>query len=133
MNKFEWNNRYNIGVDEIDKQHQYLLEIFNELIENRKSMKLEDLGTLLCKLIKYSEIHFEDEEALMLAVDYPNYSDHKKEHLFFIKKLENLKLELKMENAYMSFDILIFLSNWLINHILTSDKDLAPYLYGDQL
>lgn len=132
MEKIHWLPKYNIGNEIIDNQHQFLIEIINEIIEVRKvQMNMEDIKVVFKKLIQYANIHFHDEEKLMIEVDYPNYSEHKSKHKEFIGELMKVEQEIVIENKYVSFEILIFLAQWFINHIQVMDKDLAPYLYEE--
>ena len=127
-----WLPKYNIGNDIIDRQHQFLIDILNEVIEKRKNnMNLEEIKIVFTKLIQYANFHFHDEEELMLKVEYPNYHEHKLKHKEFIDKLARVNEEILMENKYVSFEILIFLAEWFLNHIQIMDKNLAPYLFEE--
>ncbi|MDD2738875.1 MAG: hemerythrin domain-containing protein, partial [Methylomonas lenta] len=62
-----WSNQLELGVPSVDKQHQHLVEILNQLdeavalgYEPQKVLKLVD------ELIDYTHYHFEDEERFML-------------------------------------------------------------------
>ena len=44
--------------------------------------------------------------------------------------LEKIELDVIFENPEAIDKILKFLKEWLINHILISDKDFAPFLYS---
>lgn len=132
MEKIDWLPKYNIGNEIIDNQHQFLIKIINEIIEDRKNqMDLEEIKVVLKKLIQYANIHFHDEEKLMIEIDYPNFRNHKVEHNKFRNELMKVEKEIVIENKYVSFEILIFLAQWFINHIQVMDKDLAPYLYEE--
>lgn len=132
MEKIAWLSKYNIGNETIDNQHKFLIDIINEVIEARKnSMGIAEVKKVFTKLIQYANIHFRDEEKLMLQVDYPNYIEHKKKHQEFIDELIKVDKEISLENRYVSFEILVFLAKWFIDHIQVMDKDLAPYLYEE--
>ena len=66
----------------------------------------------------------------MMKTDYPNKKEHKQEHRKFVEDLEKIELDVIFENPEAIDKILKFLKEWLINHILISDKDFAPFLYS---
>ena len=132
VEKIVWKNEFNIGNKAIDEQHQYLLSLLNELLENRRAMNISELKHVFNSLIHYANIHFHDEEQLMIKYKYPNFSEHKNEHRVFIDKLEALEVEFQLDNKHVSYDIIFFLYDWLIKHILVSDKDFAPFLYKEE-
>lgn len=128
MEKIMWLSKYNIGNKIIDSQHQYLLNLINEITEKRKEMDLEEIKRIFIELKKYSNIHFDDEELLMKEINYPKIEEHKEQHKVFVEELDKIEKELMLENKYVSFEIIIFLSKWFINHILFMDKDFSNYL-----
>ncbi len=78
-------------------------------------------------LIRYSETHFATEEKLMEDFGYPEYKEHKREH-------ESLLLDIfEINSLYNKKDIgadilLNFLKDWLICHILDTDKRCGLFL-----
>ena len=69
-NQLIWDNRFNIGVDIIDKEHKKLFKIMNKLFEFSEN---EDKKIWVCQEgIKYFKDHaikhFSEEEAYMEAV-----------------------------------------------------------------
>ena len=128
MEKIQWLAEYNIGLELIDTQHQKLVEILNNLNEVKKEKNIESLIRAFHDLICYSRIHFFDEEEIMKKINYPKYEEHKLEHKFFIDKLEEINKEIYEKNVYVSLSMRIFLTDWLVDHILTTDKGLIPYI-----
>ena len=51
-----------------------------------------------------------------------------KEHLKFIERIEKFKNEFEKGNGVLSFDLIDFLKNWLLNHILKVDMKYVPFL-----
>ena len=64
----------------------------------------------------------------MKKINYPKYVEHKEEHKFFIDKLEEINKEIYEKNVYISLSMRIFLKDWLINHILKTDREIIPYI-----
>ena len=50
-----------------------------------------------------------------------------------MEDLEKIELDVIFENPKAIDKILKFLKEWLINHILISDKDFAPFLYSSRI
>jgi len=131
MEKVIWNKRYNIGNNIIDEQHQYLVSLINLIIENKTKLSKEEIKDIFNNLIHYANIHFHDEEEIVSQSDYPDKIEHKKLHREFLDKLEVIELDIALDSEKVVDEILFFLSDWLINHILISDKDFAPFLYKE--
>ena len=128
MEKIKWSTEYNIGLEPIDTHHQKLVEILNNLNEVKREKDMESLIRIFHDLICYSRIHFFDEEEIMKKINYPKYVEHKEEHKFFIDKLEEINKEIYEKNVYISLSMRIFLKDWLINHILKTDREIIPYI-----
>lgn len=128
MEKIIWLSKYNIGIETIDSEHQYLVSLINEIIEKRKEMNLEEIKRIFIELKRYAHIHFYNEEKLMEEINYPKIEGHKAQHRVFVEELDKIEKELMLENKYVSFEIMIFLSKWFINHIQLMDKDFSSYI-----
>lgn len=131
MKKITWDTKYNIGNHIIDEQHQYLVHLINLIIENKNKLSKTEIKAIFNKLIHYANIHFHDEEELLAEIEYPNKTEHKLEHKDFIHRLNIIELDIILDDEQTVDDILSFLSEWLINHILVSDKNFAPFVQNN--
>lgn len=124
----EWETRYSIGLEEIDDQHRTLLETINKIWVSivQKSERAVVLG-LVEELERYTIAHFAAEETFMRVANYPFFAEHKKEHQHFIARVAEEKRR-AIETGTLSLDLMHFLRDWLIEHILVSDKKYADYL-----
>ena len=124
-----WVDRYNVGIDEIDIQHKKLVELINVLFDtiSLKDRK-EALNKAFTELVNYTIYHFKLEEELMKTHHFPEYDSHKKEHLAFVDKVNNYIRTLKIEDTKALLEIINFLKNWLLNHILINDKKYVKYV-----
>jgi hemerythrin len=118
-----WNDKLSLKIKSIDDQHKKLIELINDFYENitNRSNK-ENVSQVLSGLKKYIEEHFAYEEKYMKFYHYPDFDSHKKEHDFFIKKVEDIEEKLNSEQIILSLDITSFLFDWLKKHIMISDK-----------
>lgn len=128
MDNIEWSEEFQIGINTVDEQHKKLIGIFNRFIESKDTMDTQQIEILFNALVRYSNIHFTDEEELMNRINYPYIEEHKKEHDYFVNELQRIYNEIDLGNIHVTFEIAIFLSKWLKNHILVSDKKIANYL-----
>jgi len=123
----KWKDEYSIGVEKIDLQHKHLFEIANRIYETLKNQfcidKYDKILEILKELEEYTIYHFKEEEDYMKEIGYENYFLHKIEHQKFINKLKETDLE-KIDfnqDGYL-LDLLNFISDWLVKHILKDDK-----------
>lgn len=125
-NQLVWQERYNLGVEIIDKEHKKLFSILNKLFDFGKQ---EEKSQWVCQeAIKYFRDHaiqhFADEEAYMLSVHYEGFEMHRRIHKNFRERtLPALERELELTN-YSEEAIDHFLSvcaGWLIGHSLIED------------
>ena len=86
--KLEWQERFNIGVDSIDKEHRQLFAIMNKMLFLSKNDKKHAwVGVEGIKYFKnHVEEHFVREEQYMLSCHFGGYELHKSLHDTFKKK-----------------------------------------------
>ena len=133
MNLFEWKDNYSVDIKSIDDDHQGLFKLINQLFEAMSHGKAKDiLSETLSKLIDYTKTHFRREEMYFSTTNYPDYQEHKLQHELFVEKIVNLKIQFDNGDQQISVELIKFLSEWLVNHIIISDKRYMVYLkkYG---
>ena len=126
-NCLKWDERYNVGVDVIDKEHKKLFSILNKLYTFGHN---EEKSHFACQeAIKYFKDHamqhFADEEAYMTSINYPGLDAHRRIHRDFRERmLPALEHELEMTH-FSESSIHHFLgvcAGWLIGHTLIEDR-----------
>jgi len=128
MALIQWSSSYSVGVGEIDRQHQRLVEMINELNDAMRERKSKDvLGKITNGLINYAGTHFKTEEKYFDQFGYPEAASHKKEHLDFAKKVTDFKASFDSGKLGLSIEVIDFLSNWLKSHISGVDKKYGPF------
>ncbi len=127
----EWNEKFLTGFKVIDIQHKRLVDLTNQIYEAIKQNQAEHIiDQILNELYKYAHYHFTTEEKLMAEFDYPELDYHRKEHEKFIQKVNDF---IKERNALedkrdFTIEIMRFLKDWLIRHVLGTDMKYVPYL-----
>ncbi|MBP8629351.1 MAG: hemerythrin family protein [Negativicutes bacterium] len=121
-----WQDKYALGVVEIDEQHRKLFEIAGEiealLNDEFITDKYDDIVAILGELKDYTIQHFKDEEEFMLSNKFPMFLTHKMMHNDFVEKIESIDLSKvdNEQNLYLK-EILNFVGEWLVEHILVED------------
>lgn len=124
-----WDDKYNTGIKDIDTQHQGMVDTMNELSDGmRKGKEKEILTTIADKLVKYSEVHFFDEELYMKSNKFPGLEEHIVQHKAFIKKVHEFRDKFNLQSYFTSLEIMDFLKKWFMNHILETDMEYTSFL-----
>lgn len=122
-----WSDKFSMQIKEIDDQHKVLVEMINELHEAMKQAKSKETAIeIIDKMAEYTQFHFSTEEKYMQRFAYPDYANHKKEHVKFVEQVVQFKQDYESGKAGLSYDIMNFLKDWLVEHIQDSDKRYAP-------
>ncbi len=129
MDFIKWKEAYSVKVEEIDAQHKKLIGLINQMADAMSIGRGRDvLSTVLTELVDYTVYHFNTEERLFQQYGYPEYKKHKKIHAALAGKTRELKESFDRGNKQISIDVMLFLSNWLNNHILEVDKKYGSFL-----
>ncbi|MCS7279381.1 MAG: bacteriohemerythrin [Thermodesulfobacteriaceae bacterium] len=130
-----WDESFEIGIEEIDKQHKHLVFLLNNLYQTLFQNELlwdmeENLSKILQELIKYAEYHFISEENLMENLNFPELECHKNIHEYFRKRVQEFLSEFEREINFreLGLSIFKFMKVWVVNHILNDDKKIALFL-----
>ena len=124
-----WEDKYSVGIKEIDEQHKGLFDIINELYEAIKRNKNKEILTdIINKLVKYTEVHFDAEELLMSLYKYPELDEHKKQHGKFTAKIIEFRDNFNPTTLMTSLEVMEFLKQWWMHHVLDTDKQYSPFL-----
>jgi hemerythrin len=101
----------------------------NNLYDNFKSGQ-GNIGLIetFKSLVDYVQVHFTTEEKLLNENDYPYLLSHKQEHDKFIEKVKELYSRALSGSSRVSIEMLIFLRDWLLNHIIKTDKKYSKFL-----
>lgn len=131
MQLLNWADEYSVKIKDIDNQHQKLVSLINQLHAAMKEAKgKEIIGNIINELVTYTKFHFTAEEKIMQDNNFPGFLSHKREHEMLTKKVMEFQENYKNGRAPLSLEIMQFLKDWLVNHIMKVDKDYSPYLNG---
>ena len=131
MSAFVWEDKYSLHIAEIDRQHQKLFALFNELYDAmQQGHGSEVIDKVLTSVVDYTAYHFAFEEKLLREAGYKDEAAHRAEHGRLGEQAKQLVQRLKAAGPDTPVVIatLQFLGEWLAKHILVSDKAYAPFL-----
>lgn len=127
---YVFKDEFKTGIESIDNEHKKLFEIANKAYETMTNEFIPDkydyIIDILNELKEYAATHFKNEEEYMVSVGYKKLFTHRVLHNDFIEKLEEYDLGSIDENQKeVIFGLLEFLNDWLVDHILDSDKQIG--------
>ncbi len=126
MAEIKWGPELETGIEQIDIQHQGLVEVYNELDKALRQGKAHKrMAEILGRLIDYTESHFESEEGIMAEADYEFLAQHRSEHEQLIRKVRDFQRKHDRDIVRISVPVMKFLEFWLKHHIQESDKGFA--------
>ena len=129
MALFDWDPRFETGVERFDEEHKKLIRLVRDLQEEFFAGKGgEVLGEVLNELVDYARTHFVAEEGEMEACRYPDLIAHRAEHEKFMKKVDEFKKGYVAGTETITMEVLNFLQEWVAAHIMEVDKRYGPYL-----
>jgi hemerythrin len=86
------------------------------------------LGKVLQELIQYVNTHFKTEEDYMVKYSYPEYEAHRYEHEKLTDEIKRFYEDFNAGRALLTIQIMNFLRNWLMDHIVVKDKKFGKFL-----
>lgn len=122
-----WNTEYAIGIQEIDNQHETLIEFITEF-EDAVAGKVHwnTVQPLIVRAREFVRFHFAVEESLMQIVNYPKLIPHRSEHQYVLKQFA--ALEQRVLRQQMKAELMPMISAWLFHHMIESDKPFGQYV-----
>jgi hemerythrin len=129
MAVIQWSKVYETGNLEVDRQHQMLFKMVNDLHDGivKKETK-EVLTKTLTGLAKYTVDHFAVEENLMINNSYPDFKPHREKHQDLVKKVGEVIADYQSGKTVLAVSLLQFLSDWLRDHIEKEDIRMIKFM-----
>jgi hemerythrin len=129
-----WRDKYKIGIEKIDEQHEKFFCIISEfLFLLRMKGNWEDKIPKVKETLEFTQnyfvIHCEEEESYQKEINYPELINHKELH-------DQLKHEMCMfseqfnnegYNEVLAQKFASKLLYWLLNHVGLCDKQMAYF------
>lgn len=128
MEFISWNENLSVGVTVFDEEHKKLISFINELNHALVAGSAQrTMGEILKNLISYTKIHFKHEEDYFKLHGYPYYDEHKAEHDELTNQVSDYYDRYQEGKTSFSLELLNFLRDWLINHIMGTDSKYREF------
>ncbi len=135
-----WKEKYRIGVELIDSQHEELFRRVSDFMSILRSQgkweeKVAKVNETMAFMSEYVVTHFRDEEELQEKVGYPDMESHHKIHAEMVDYVVQVSKQYQ-EEGYKEELIQQFagkLLAWLINHVAASDQQIADYVKSQEV
>lgn len=125
----EWEQKFSVGIEEIDEQHKKLFEIINDVFDGiAVGSDSSVLNHAFEQVIDYTKYHFATEERYLDQMHYPDAAEHKAQHQKLLEETLKLQEEFTEGAPSVSLELVDFLTEWLQKHILLHDKKYAPFI-----
>lgn len=130
-----WKEKYKIGVDLIDTQHEELFRRVSEFTKVIRSEgdwddRLDKVKETMLFMKDYVIVHFKEEEIYQEQINYPEIEEHKKAHAEFREGINNY-IKIFEEEGFTEEKIQEFggkLMAWLIMHVGNIDQKIGEYV-----
>ena len=133
MTLFEWNEKFSVSVARMDEQHKHFLKLLNKLNEAiLREGDRELVGSAINSLHVYALVHFRDEEAILAGCGYPGLGQQRREHLFFVRQIQEMEASHQGGSPVQLSSIVCFLRDWFIHHITEEDKRYERCVNGNR-
>lgn len=130
MALMNWNDYFVTGIDIVDEQHRQLVKLVNEsapVLALSYKRNPDKAGELLDALTNYAVYHFKTEGELMrqAGIDPRHCEHHQGIHGDFAASITSMRVLYEQGESVTGGELLGFLANWLVFHILGEDQTLA--------
>lgn len=124
-----WQDEYETGDVQVDKQHKALFAMVNALHNAIVERRTQDImGDILNTLERYVAQHFAAENRLMDASGYPELEKHRTEHQALADKAGSVIADYRNGRLVLGVTVSQFLGKWLTEHILIEDKKMIQWI-----
>lgn len=131
MEPLIWDESYATGLAEIDSQHRDLFALVNALGESLASgAPQEDVIRAVDRMNSYARNHFAAEEHFigLLPAHCAHVKAHLAQHSEFRGRVVDFLYGIVNEGGEITPDVLKYLREWLVGHVLATDRKLVAEL-----
>lgn len=132
-----WENKFELGINEIDEQHKNMLSIINKLydmLDDVKSNDQTEIDRIIKEMAEYALYHFATEEKYFELFDYDNKEAHVKIHDQYRTKIEDWQKRYnENKDKAIFFEVSNFLHDWWTWHINNTDREYVPFMKANNV
>ncbi|WP_428827517.1 bacteriohemerythrin [Azonexus sp. IMCC34842] len=119
-----WDERYVLGVAEMDATHRDFVELAYALLIAGD----DEFPVLFAELHDHTRRHFDNEGKLMKSCRFPAIGEHHSEHLRVLGELAHFSRSVAAGRLGMARNYVKGLPEWFATHLATMDSALAACL-----
>ncbi|MFT4310691.1 MAG: bacteriohemerythrin [Candidatus Woesearchaeota archaeon] len=127
----QWDESFDVGNDELNKQHKVLVDKVNEMHDSIKAgVGKEKIIEMVNFLDDYAKMHFKYEEEYFSKNNFPEKTQHCEMHQKFIEAVANAKQKVAsgQVDSGLVIEINKFVAEWLREHIKKKDKRYCEFI-----
>jgi hemerythrin-like metal-binding protein len=118
-----WSNEYCVNIDDIDEEHQELINLINNLEEAYQAWQANIVDHSLFRwyfneFAMFMNYHFQTEERIFKERNYSHLEYHRDEYDKLSMKLLDAQKNLAKAEMFAAEEIMNFITHWLNQHIL---------------
>lgn len=130
----QWTESISVKIDLFDGHHKKLIDLINKLFHAmEKGEGNSMLVSIVEELLQYTEYHFSAEEKVFQKYDYPDREAHMAQHRTFVAKAKEIARGMIDGSTVLTNDILDFLQDWVVNHIMKVDRKYSEFLSDKEI
>jgi hemerythrin-like metal-binding protein len=124
-----FSNDFDVLIERMNDDHKKIFDYINT-IHSRIKEKTDNKSLLpiFKELAEFTRGHFAREEAAMAQADYIDLGLQQKAHEKLLKSISDMINDLEKENAVDLLEVMTFLRDWLMTHIMVMDRKYGPVL-----
>lgn len=120
-NVIYWDKAYSIDHEKIDNEHKRLFEIATEI--HKYSNDSKKIMQIVKELVRYTKIHFANEEDYMQSIGYKELQEHRNIHVQIVGSLNDIIKNINDVPMKQTLFLLTkFVNEDILLHILIEDK-----------
>jgi len=123
----EWSAKLSVGIESIDLQHHYFIDLLNRLSIELEGDDTEYQALLIDELASFARQHFVGEENIMYRLGFPGLEHHRECHQQLLEKL-NGQVGLYLLGMLEAGEITSYLAKWLVQHIVQEDQKISAFI-----
>lgn len=130
-----WSASYELGIEDVDLQHRFFFNLINRLaLELQQAKDMQYRTDLINELNAYAKFHFISEENMMRKARYPDFLQHKAQHVELIEQLSSKENMLFLTDGAVEAEAVIrFLGEWFLQHTRNVDRKFCQYVLGKKM
>lgn len=132
-----WENKFELGITEIDEQHKTMLSIINRLydmFDDVKNNNQTEIDKIIKEMADYALYHFATEEKYFELFNYENKEAHVKIHDQYRAKIEDWQKRYReTKDKAIFFEVSNFLHDWWTWHINNTDREYVSFMKANNV